>query len=513
MDPGARSQLVGRLSSGPFDLVVIGGGITGAAIAHRGALEGLSVALLEKKDFGAGTTSASSKMLHGGLRYLQHGQVRLVKEALRERGRLVRSLGPSRARTIPFILPLRGGTGRRIKLRFGTWLYEMMAGSLSLGKRVVLSGSRVTELVPSLSTPDLHGGILYHEGIVDDSFLVSELLTRAVGLGAIAVNHIEATGLMIDNGMASGVRFRDSLGGVEGRVRAKCVVNACGVWSGGWTGPGRTPDLRPSKGIHIVFHGERFPLSAAVVIEMPEGRWVFALPYGKVTIVGTTDTEFDGDPDKVRPEPEDIEYLLAAVRREFPGIKVGAEDIIDSYAGLRPLLAGGAERTGDLSREDAVHVDGSGLITSVGGKLTTHDAMAVRTLAQCRKVSGLPPVRTKGEKRVEYVGKPWPGGDWLIALPSGSDRQAKVGEIVRTAIATMCPANLEDVIERRIHPLNRLSPDFPDALGSIVDELVSSGWMSREAGDRERIEYLSRLQWSQEAVLTMRGRAGTVPKK
>ncbi len=491
----SRADLLRRLTTERFDLVTVGGGITGSAIASRAARYGLSVALLERHDFAAGTTSASSKMLHGGLRYLEHRQFGLVKEALRERGRLVRRLGPTRTRVVPFILPLRGAASDRWKMRFGTWMYQRLSGSLALGPRKLLSPQEVVDRVPSINTDGLRGGVLYYEGIVDDVLLVLHLVQEAVSHGAVAVNHAPVTGLHVTGGKASGVEFHDEIGGKDGTVQSHGVVNAAGVWSRGWPGERETPGLRPSKGVHLVFRGSRFPLQDAVVLAAPDGRWVFALPYGRLTIVGTTDTDYTGPLDEVVPETEDVQYLLETANREFPGVHLTARDIVDNFAGLRPLLAGKGGSTGDLSREDAVVADPSGLLTTVGGKLTTHAAMAERTLRVYQNITG---IRLTGDPDTvdgtTPADPPWPGTSWLDDVPtSGNSQDQRPQEPLLKALSRLTPASLEDVLDRRIHYLERLSPIFPKVLELVVQQAAEDlGWSPEERG-RQLAQYRAHL--------------------
>ncbi len=505
-----RAGRLQRLGSETFDLIVVGGGITGAAIAAQAAQSGLATALLEEQDFGSGTSSASSKMLHGGLRYLEHGKIKLVKEALHERGRLVRRLGTARAKTIPFLLPLRGSSSRRLQLRFGTWLYQRLSGSLALGPRSVLSPEQVLQKVPQLRSEGLRGGIEYYEGVVDDTFLVLELVHEAADAGAVVLNHANVTGPLLTGGRIEGVAFRDLLSGTESTVRAKSVVNAAGVWSRSWAGESRSPPMRPSKGVHLVFRKSSFPLSEAVVMEAEDRRWVFALPYGSLVVVGTTDTDYDGDYRRVRPQRADLEYLMSTVEREFPGAKVRPQDIVDAYAGLRPLLAGQGDTTSELSREDLVYVDPSGLVTTVGGKLTTHAAMARRTLDRLGPSSRSRPLVLAGPKETTYSGRPWPGSDWLLgtfALEPPA-RQALVRSVVQEAVQYLGPCTLEDIIDRRLHALNRLEESFD----GLIEEISRTAAGLLEWPEEERLHqcqnYREHLREYEQETLRFRAPKG-----
>ncbi|MDE1880966.1 MAG: glycerol-3-phosphate dehydrogenase/oxidase [Euryarchaeota archaeon] len=512
-------ELVGR----SFDLLVVGGGITAAGIASEAAARGAEVALIEREDFGSGTSGATSKMLHGGLRYLQHGKIGLVKEALHERGLLVRSLGEQRVQVTPFLLPLDGTLGHRLSLRFGTWLYQRLCGPLALGPRRLLSVEQVRGRVPFLETKGVRGGVLYFEGVVDDTLLTLVRVGEAVRRGAVAVNHVEALAPLLDAGRITGVKVRDRLSGRTGEVRAKRVINATGVWSPRWAGTERTPRLRPSKGVHLVFRKDRLPLDVAVVLAAPEGRWVFALPYGHLAIIGTTDTDFPGDPDRVRAEADDVGYLLEVAQKNFPTLHLTAEDVVDVYAGLRPLLAGGAERPGDLSREDVVHTDASGLLSVAGGKLTTHRAMAERALERAKlPTPGIPKggTPTKGGSSwsswsypPRWERTPCPGAlAFAEALgststptnPSSPSPEARLTPWVDAAVRVAGAATLSDLIDRRFHTLQRLDPGF-ERLVEDVARLAQPllGWTD-EQRVREREDYLSRVHFETEAVLALR---------
>lgn len=505
-----RARRWKELTSREFDLAVVGGGITGAGIAALAARRGMHVALVEREDFGSGTSGATSKMLHGGLRYLQQRKFGLVREALHERGRLFRSLGPERIQRTEFLLPLQGSFGHRTGLRFGTWLYQRLAGASALGPRTVLSREEVGRRVPHLVLDGVRGGVLYPEGVVDDVLLTLTRVGEASEKGALVLNHVEALAPLLEGGKVRGVRLRDRRTREEGELRAKSVVNSSGVWAGSWAGADRTPALRPSKGVHLVFPRDRLPLDVAVVLSAPEGRWVFALPFGPLTIVGTTDTEYEGDPQKVRAEPSDIRYLMEVARHNFPGQKLSTQDLVDVYAGLRPLLAGGAERTNDLSREDVVHVDPSGLLTVAGGKLTTHRAMAERALS----LVGGPPGANGGEEEgwsswsfpPGWSRTPCPGAELfrraLEAAPT--ERSALLSPWVERSIQVAGAETLSDLIDRRFHSLQRLDPRFPQVVGEVA-RLASPllGWSDAELL-REREDYLFRARSDTQAVLALR---------
>lgn len=507
VSPGIRNQLLDRLEREHFDMVVVGGGITGAAVARLAARNGYRVALLERNDFGSGTTSASSKMLHGGLRYLEKWRLGLVREALRERGELVQSLGKAKVHILPFILPFYGGSGKAWKLRFGTFLYQRLSGKLALGPRKVLSRTEVLEHLPQLNEEGLRGGVLYYEGVVDDSLLTVQVVEEAVAAGALVLNHVEVTRPTMKDGLVVGLSFRDFLGGRTGEVKTTGAVNAAGVWSRRWAGDWRTPELRPSRGSHIVLYRKRLPLNAAVVMEAKDGRWVFALPYGRLLVVGTTEMEHPGDPDSVRPSTEEIRYLLGVVNSVFPSSQVTASDIVDVFSGLRPLLKGKGRRTSDLSREYTVHRDPSGLMTVVGGKLTTHSAMAKRALAVWARYHPAPSPSASAVTNLPVKDEfPWPGSEVVLSIwPPGSDGwKLDVERIVSRALSRLAPCTLEDLIDRRLHILNRLDPGFDQALAEFAAITARSLHWDPAHLEAQKQEYLRHLGWLSEAVTQCR---------
>ena len=507
--PFQRPRDLSRLrEEDPWDLLVVGGGITGAAVARLAAAQGHSVALVEREDFGSGTSGASSKMLHGGLRYLAHGQVRLVREALRERAKVVRSLPPPRVRVVPFLLPLSGSFLDRIAQRAGTWVYQRWGHAAGLGPREVLSPSEARRACPLLEPSGLRGAILYREAITDDALLTLQRVREAVAWGAVAVNHVEALSPTWSHGRISGAVLRDRLEGTQFPVKARQIVNATGAWGLRWLPGIRAAPLRPSKGIHLVFRRSRFPLDVAVVIPTRDRRWVFALPYGRFVILGTTDEDFTGDPDRVEPTRSEGEGLLRLANDSFPALRLSPMDVCDAYAGLRPLVQDDRSRPGDTSREDSVSVDPRGVVTVAGGKLTTHLAMARRALRGWERGSEAredPPERTafpwKGPWGDEYS-----AGDLLAQLAdmAPSQRRASLRPWIRWAVEEAGALTLVDVVERRLRPMNRNEPSFPLLVDEVVRCLVEDFHWSEGSLRTQRDDYLERLRkgraiWTQGA--------------
>jgi glycerol-3-phosphate dehydrogenase len=466
-----------RVAATRFDLAIVGGGITGAAVAAEAAARGISVALIERDDFAAGASGHTSKMLHGGLRYLAQGKLGLVREALRERSRLLSELDPAWVHPLPFLLPLRGSTWARFENRFGTWLYERLAAGRRLGPRTLLGRNEVLNLVPALDPQGLRGGILYWEGIVDDVALTLLRIESAARAGALVVNHMEALGREREPGGGFRLQTRDTLSGRAYSLRCRWIVDATGAWMGRVPLLSHNaPRLMPSKGIHLVFRREKLPIDVAVVLSGPDGRPTFALPVGSLLVVGTTDTGFRGDPGGAVSEPSDVAYLLRTLRTSFPGRSFHLSDVADVYAGVRPLLAATASTTSELSREDVEAYDPDGAIAVAGGKLTTHRAMAARALKLLPLSKAFAP--SAGHPATPRTVSTLSTGP--IALSSGTELMARLvrdsrqedweelRRRVAQALRTGQAESLEDVIDRRLHALNRREVGFETVVRSVA---------------------------------------------
>ena len=396
-DARQREQYLERLASEPFDLLVIGGGITGAGVALDAAGRGLRTALVERGDFAAGTSSRSSKLVHGGLRYLQQKEFRLVYEALAERQRLLR-LAPHLVKPLPFLIPVfASGVAGQARARayargVGTalWMYDATGGA-RIGKlHQRLSKREALELMPDLDGRRLAAGFLYYDARVDDARLTLSVVKTAASLGAVTVNRVEATGLLRDGSQVSGAVLTDRLTGRPIEAKAGVVVNAAGVWADELRAldEGTNPrSIRPAKGVHITLPAGRPALDIAAVLSVPgDRRSVFVIPWGDRIYVGTTDTDYDGPLEDPQCTAADIDYLLGALNSWITR-PIGRQEVLSSWAGLRPLVGGtghdgGApdSKTADLSRRHSVRVAPSGLVTIVGGKLTTYRAMAEDTV-------------------------------------------------------------------------------------------------------------------------------------
>lgn len=399
-----RARALEEIAGGHFEVVVIGGGITGAGVALDAASRGYSVALLERGDYAIGTSSRSSKMVHGGLRYLQNFDLGLVREALLERQLMVR-LAPHLVYPTPFLVASLGEERRDRKLGVGLNLYDVMAttrvgrGRRGRGSRDeeedsywapdrhrTIDGDEVLELVPALAPREPRDAYLFYDCQTDDVRLVLTVLGEAERFGAVTLNGAEVVEVLDDGGRAAGVAFVEEESGERFEVRADNVVNATGVWADRIrpqevVEEEDVPRIAPSRGTHLVLDAADLPMGgAACIVPAGEGRMIFSLPWYGRTLVGTTDNDFDGDIDRPRPAEEDIAYLLDAVN-EFFGTALGAADIQGAYAGVRPLISSGDPRKSvDISRKAELYETSSGMLTITGGKLTTWRRMAKQTV-------------------------------------------------------------------------------------------------------------------------------------
>lgn len=376
-----REQARGQLAAGPFDVLIVGGGITGAGIARDAALRGFSVALVERDDFAGGTSSRSSRLIHGGVRYLEHGYLKLVFEASRERRTLLR-IAPHLVRPLQFTWPVyRGSRIPRWKLRAGLALYDALATFRNVGRHRGLSRDAVLAAEPTLATDGLTGGATYWDAATDDAALTLANVLDAQAAGAVVLNHAGLQLLVLERDRVVGALVRDELSGELVRVRATVVVNATGPWTDAirrMEDPSTPAAVLGTKGVHIAVPANRVGNRAAVTMLSPvDGRVMFCLPGVDQTIIGTTDTHTDARPGQVRANRDDVAYLLASANGFFPRAQLGPRDVIAAWAGIRPLVSSG--NTGDpasASREHAISIGPSGVVAISGGKLTTYREIA-----------------------------------------------------------------------------------------------------------------------------------------
>ena len=396
-----RARAIEAMVAERFDVVVIGGGITGAGVALDAASRGYSVALVEKADFASGTSSRSSKLVHGGLRYLQSFDLGLVREALLERQLMVR-LAPHLVRPLPLVVPAFNGARLDRLVGIGLNMYDVMATPGLRGRRTrraeralengneadwsparhrVISGEEVAELLPAFDERRPTGGYLFYDCQTDDARLVLTVLGEAERFGAVCANRLEVRRLDRADAHGATVTVRDAETGDEHPIHAANVVNATGVWADRIQpeelhSEAEVPTIAPSRGTHLTLESADLPLVAGAIVPAGEGRSIFALPWLGRSLIGTTDNNYNGNIDHVRPSPEDIDYLLEAVNAFF-GKALGPDRVAGAYAGVRPLISTGDTRKSvDISRKAELYETSGGLITITGGKLTTWRRMA-----------------------------------------------------------------------------------------------------------------------------------------
>ena len=374
-----------------WDMCIIGGGATGLGVAVDAASRGFSTILLEQYDFSKGTSSRATKLVHGGVRYLQQGNVKLVTEALHERG-ILRRNAPHLVKNQSFIVPnYKWWEGPFYGI--GLKVYDWMAGSLGLGKSRLLSREETLELAPTLDAEGLRGGVLYHDGQFDDARLAIELAKTAAGQGAVVLNYCKVDGLDKENGRICGVRITDTLTGKAYPVKAKTVINATGVFTDNvlrMDDPNSEPIIAPSQGVHLVLDKEFLPGEAAILVpHTDDGRVLFAVPWHDKIIIGTTDTPVAQAEIEPRALPAEIGFILQQIGRYLKRVPQ-TEDIRSVFAGLRPLVKSSGRKTAELARDHLVLVAESGLITITGGKWTTYRRMAEDTVNTAITRGGLP---------------------------------------------------------------------------------------------------------------------------
>ncbi len=370
------------------DLAIIGGGINGAGLAAQAAQSGLSVALFEKGDFASGTSSKSTKLLHGGIRYLEQYRFGLVFEGLHERQRLLR-MAPHLARPIPFLLPVYKGDVRPPwMLKLGLWLYDLLAGTQNIAKHQWFSPIEALKKAPTLNPQGLKGCGLYFDAQVNDARLVWENILAAQEAGAHCFNYCRVAQIDKEPGFLR-VFGQDERTGESWAVKTSCLVNASGPWANQTAQMVSTDNLklvRPTRGTHIVVP-EVIPQHAVLITTRKDDRVIFVIPWRGYSLVGTTDLDDPEDPDKTQPTEEEIQYLLNEAARIFPGANWDRDQVLSAFAGLRPLAWTDRGHASSVSREDRILQEGN-LLNIVGGKLTTYHAMATKALSLALKVVG-----------------------------------------------------------------------------------------------------------------------------
>ncbi len=379
------------LSGEDFDLLVIGGGITGCGVARDAAMRGLKVALVERDDFASGTSGRSSRLIHGGIRYLEHGQLHLVYESIRERQTLLR-IAPHLVKPLAFTWPVyRGARIGKLRLSAGLLAYYVLAGGRSR-RHATLNVRETLGREPALESARLAGGAVYYDACTDDARLTIANAVAAQQNGATLVSHARVTGIFHDRGKAVGAEVKIQRSDETHRVRARVIVCATGVWDNGFNADQHARRHRSSKGVHISVPRERVGNRDAITLISPiDGRVMFCLPAGPQSIIGTTDTWTNETPESVHASTADVDYLLRAANAYFPRARLTRDDVVSAWAGIRPLVSATASNPSAVSREHSIVTDSSGVINVTGGKLTTYRAMASEIVDRVQRSLGQEP--------------------------------------------------------------------------------------------------------------------------
>lgn len=487
-----REAAWATLGNRTFDLLIIGGGVTGCGIARDAALRGFSVALVEKNDFASGTSSKSSKLIHGGLRYLENAQFKLVFEGTNERALLLRR-APHLVKPLAFLVPAYKLNGRGLlQLDVGLWIYDALSKFSSPKLHKTYRAQRILELEPALRKEALKGGIVYYDALSDDARITLENALDAEAQGATVVNHARVTRLLrAEDGRVVGAEMvscepDEAAGSQPVAIKARVVVNATGPWSDEVRAlVGESPILKPTKGVHVVVDAARLPARHAVVmLARRDQRVMFAIPWGQNrVIIGTTDTFYDGTLDHVWATSDDVDYLLETANHYFPGVGLRHEDVLATWAGLRPLLRpnSGVDSASDVSREHHL-IERPGFITIAGGKLTTYRRMAAEVVDRVGVQLGRVPISTTENR-------PLPGAQGLegeagLEMLSAELRAGGLGEAVVDHWVNTYGVRARELVRRiAIDPGGAapLDPELPYCMAE-VDEAVE-GEMGRTLND------------------------------
>lgn len=460
-----RAALAEALATPTFDLLVIGGGINGAGIARDAAMRGLSVALVEQEDFASGTSSKSSKLIHGGLRYLENYEFGLVLEASRERDRLRRRIAPHLVRPMPFVFPIFDGDPvGRLRLSAGLWVYDGLSAFRNIARHRWWGRETTLEREPGLGRDGLVGAMHYYDCWADDARLTLETVLSAVAAGAVACNYVGVSGFTRSEHGLTGAHLVDRLHGGSTTLVAHQIVNATGPWLDHvrrLDEPECQPVLRLTKGVHILVSRDRLQSEHAIVLRSPrDGRVMFSIPWDDQILVGTTDTDYEAAPEAVAADAADVDYLLETVNHYFPQAALVERDVIGAFAGLRPLVAPPESASpSETSREEEIFESPSGLLSLGGGKLTTYRSVAEkvvdRVVARLRTAD---PSRRFGS--CQTLSTPLPGAN--VDMPARGGYQG----FAKRMRATAPPALDEKTMRHLLGRYGASAPEIIALLGS-----------------------------------------------
>ncbi len=488
--PPPREGQLAALAAGAFDVLVIGGGISGAAVARDAARRGFRTALVEADDFASGTSSRSSRLVHGGLRYLEHFEFDLVFEASQERRTLLR-IAPHLVRPLEFLFPIFSDSRvGRAKLDAGMWLYDALSLFRNIERHQMLRAEDLLEREPGLRQEGLLGGARYFDAQVDDARLVMTTIIAAIEAGAVVLNRAEVTGIDTTGWPGHRVTIVDKEDGATIEADALSVINATGAWAArtlATAGAAPSVHIAPSRGTHIHVARDRVGHEGAFIFEAPSDRRImFVLPWREdLTLIGTTDEYHEGSPDSVAATPEDIAYLLEATNRLFPDANLVADDVLSAWAGLRPLVAptgGPGAEAGEVSREFEIHEGPKGVFTLGGGKLTSHRRMGEETVDRAEILLAEAGVNRK--RKSDTAKTPLPGGGFrnLEPLLDGIRERAGVHGVASDSADRLTRAygtradRVLDIVQRRPELGAKILEGRPhilaEAIYSVTNELA-----------------------------------------
>ncbi len=520
-----RQAYLQSLKQDVYDILVVGGGITGAGIARDAAMRGYKVALIDKGDFASGTSSKSSRLVHGGVRYLEMFEFGLVFEASRER-RTLWQIAPHLVHPLPFLFPIyRDARWPAWMIDIGLWMYDGLALFRNFKRHEMFSNQEIARRMRGIDVGNINGGAHYYDGQVDDARLTLETIRAAHQHGAAIANYVQVDGLLKQEGKVTGVQAHDTRRGDKIDIHARVVVNATGPWTDTLLqldDPRAPKRMRPTKGIHIIVPREKIGGDSAVAFPAhSDGRLMFVIPWGQFSIVGTTDTDFAGDYDRVVADAADVDYVIAAAQHAFPGASLQKSDVISTYAGLRPLVLQQGKSASKTSREHEIWTTPSGLVTIAGGKLTTYRSMAEELVNLVAKrlrsefnVASRQPCATARMPLVEASGGASPNGlppdviehlnhahgpemNRVVEIANRDPRLSQpivdglpyIWAEVPYAVEQEMAVTASDILERRLHILNEardmglsIAPEVAARLGDFLD------WDKGEV-DRELREY------------------------
>jgi glycerol-3-phosphate dehydrogenase len=482
-----RNQVLEVAALRQFDLVVIGGGIVGAGVAQNAASRGLSVLLLEREDFASGTSSRTTKLIHGGLRYLEQLRLGITRELCQERA-LLEQLAPHMVRDFSFILPLlKNDSFFAWKANVGLTVYDMLASGIGSSHRhTQISRKELLEYVPALSAKNVTGGLRFHDCITDDSRLVLEVIKSACNLGGLAINYFEGKGFETEGGKITAINCHDRYSGGDFTIRCRACVNAAGVWSdevASMLSPDWKKRITPAKGTHIIVPPSALETNSALFLPTKDKRYVFVIPWQRALMIGTTDNLHTGSLEHPLPMSDEIDYLLSVIN-SYSSKPIGKQDIVAAWAGLRPLVGGEAvEKNGStkavntskLSREHEIVVAPDGMIVVVGGKLTNYRLMADEVVDKA--LAELPP-EISGAAKQSRTHRIMLGGwtdktDFLTLTASIAAQARKLGiepatlDHLIASYGTDAQAVIE-LVENEPGLNSRICPDFPPIMAEVV---------------------------------------------